>query len=651
MKKILSEILIGLALMYYLLACVTETPVSFGEEIPNNLSGEVEAVKFSSRQSASKSSTRTTENSQWEEGDAVGIYMLRDASDDIDNSNFIQYMLSSNKKYVANLSSGEAEFKPATPNQLIIYPENHEIPLRFIAYYPHSNNVFNNYCTIDLSDQSNPSAIDFLYSRNARNHTIDQGTVNLHFKHILSKVIINIHKEEGTKINTSNMLAYIQGASSVANFNLADGSFTTTYTPGEGFPLLGIKATAAPASQTNSVMSDTAFQALVFPTDNLSGIKFEFVNNVTSYSYSPNDPQSNITEFEAGKVYTFWAKLNLPDSMLIIESASITDMDLITHENVGIAVADAGDYHNYVYPNRKDSMRVAYIPGGKQFTMGHSPAHKADKYTIATPHEVIISRGFLMGQTPVTNAQYVRFLNSGDIKITVTNNKRYLQANTDSLLGTTAGLVNICDTYTGGTLCSRITFKDGIASVSGTYANHPVYNVSWYGAMAYAKWAGGNLPTEAQWEYAARGDATSSYIDGTDNGSDMAQYAWYGQGTSGGKTNPVGMLKPNSWGLYDMFGNVWEWIRDTVTMGEDSEDADYPLDVPADIPVEDPCTHATKGTLIHPIRGANWTGHTSDNKGKLAIEFRNSVTKTTSNYTGGLDYALYVGFRVVFHAD
>ncbi|MFQ5780896.1 MAG: formylglycine-generating enzyme family protein, partial [Nitrospiria bacterium] len=77
------------------------------------------------------------------------------------------------------------------------------------------------------------------------------------------------------------------------------------------------------------------------------------------------------------------------------------------------------------------------------------------------------------------------------------------------------------------------------------------------------------LPTEAQWEYAAKSGGKSEKMAGTSSESELGAYAWY-KGNAGGKTHPVGQKRPNGLGLYDMSGNVWEWLRDWY--GEDYYD-------------------------------------------------------------------------------
>ena len=104
----------------------------------------------------------------------------------------------------------------------------------------------------------------------------------------------------------------------------------------------------------------------------------------------------------------------------------------------------------------------------------------------------------------------------------------------------------------------------------GWVDDHPMVMVSWEEANAYAKWAGKRLPTEAEWEYAARSRGKKMLWPGTNDSTELKQYAWYadkdvdamvreerevGEGT----TQPVMERKPNELGLYDMAGNAWEW--------------------------------------------------------------------------------------------
>ena len=96
----------------------------------------------------------------------------------------------------------------------------------------------------------------------------------------------------------------------------------------------------------------------------------------------------------------------------------------------------------------------------------------------------------------------------------------------------------------------------------------PVINVSWRDALAYVGWLSAQtgesyrLPTEAEWEYAARAGSTTAYSWGNEIGHNRANCDGCGSQWDNEQTAPVGSFSPNAWGLHDMHGNVWEWVQD-----------------------------------------------------------------------------------------
>jgi serine/threonine-protein kinase len=167
-----------------------------------------------------------------------------------------------------------------------------------------------------------------------------------------------------------------------------------------------------------------------------------------------------------------------------------------------------------VRDNPKDGLKYVWIPPGT-FMMGCSPGD-SECFDFEKPsHQVTITKGFWMGQTEVTVAAYRRFAGS-----------------------------------TGRQMPDAPNFNAGWNN-----QDMPIVNVSWDDATAFCGWAGGRLPTEAEWEYAARGGSTEARYGNLD------ELAWDNQ-NSGGQTHDVAQKRANGFGLYDMLGNVWEWVND-----------------------------------------------------------------------------------------
>jgi len=219
----------------------------------------------------------------------------------------------------------------------------------------------------------------------------------------------------------------------------------------------------------------------------------------------------------------------------------------------------------------------AWIEPG-EFWMGATPDDTEAGEDEKPQHRVRITKGFWLAEAPVTVASYKRFVQEKGLAMPPAPD----------------------------------------FNPEWSKHDHPVVSVTWHDATAYCEWAGTRLPTEAEWEYPARGGQDGlKYPWGNELTPQYANYypsKWNG-------TSPVNSYPPNAWNLYDLAGNVWEWVADWYGK-------DYYATLPPDDAVDDP--HGPQFGVARVLRGASFDYGTGD----LRVARRNS-------------YGPYAKFKVI----
>lgn len=239
----------------------------------------------------------------WNANDEVGIYMMNAGSG-------IEAATAQNKKYIAQTNGTLT----AAPGNGIYLPESGNVD--FIAYYPYTTSVSGNKLAVNVSDQSNPAAIDLIYSNGTKGVAATTATpISLGFTHQLTKVTLNVTKDE--TIETLNGLGVnIKGISTEGEFNLADGTLTATAGTNNKDVAMYIDAQGTTATATAIILPTAA------STDQTS-LNLTFNLNGQSFTHTISDASI----FEKGKNVSFYANLSINNGKPVVTIGAATIED------------------------------------------------------------------------------------------------------------------------------------------------------------------------------------------------------------------------------------------------------------------------------------------------------------------------------------
>lgn len=255
-----------------------------------------------------------------------------------------------------------------------------------------------------------------------------------------------------------------------------------------------------------------------------------------------NDSESSQEHFKSSKVLATTHSAAVPAQKVVNQDENAASLKPILHvaqlERPETDL-DPGSVFNidttvkFYVPERKEIKNTQplltdmIIVHGGDFFRGSNDGNRDE-----VPRHQVTLDSFAIDIHPVTNEQFVRFLEA-------------MGGEKDS---NHHDIIRLRD--------SRIKRSGGRVSIESGYSKHPVVGVTWYGAVAYAKWVGKRLPTEAEWEISAYGGLEGAlYQTGDDIEKTQANFF-------SADTTPVMSYAPNGYGLYDMAGNVYEWCHD-----------------------------------------------------------------------------------------
>ncbi len=577
--------------------------------------------------------SRLADTGEWELNDEVGIYMQY-ANTSLEHENIL--FAARNLPYkVVNTSTGAL----ASDDRILYYPQ--EGAVDFVAYYPYTT------ATSASDEYKIPLEVnkDVLYSKVTGKSAADPN-VSFPFTHKMAKVTLNIKHgwgaftaEDIQNMTTSNVV--FTGMPTKGELILDGGTTTVESTSVDDFNP-SVKLT------TPAEGYEASFSALFVPHQGTeyAGRELQLTVAGEELAWEMSDSE----DFAAGMHYVYNITVN--DTRLVIECTTITPWTTQLIED-GKANFDPG-------------VEVVHVPaaGNKFYMQAKHTTHGSYAGWVG------FTQDYYMSKYEVTNEQYVEFLNSlpkDKLKVITVQSKEsttgpnhtyYLLAyETKDYAGksmNTASENPILLKISTDEPESRMIYYNSTTKKFSTpdeYKNLPVLYVGWFGANEYALWAGGQLPTLAQWQYACGGaiEKPAEYYNSDMTAENLQDYCnCSGYNNTGSVKTPtiVGSYAEKDkhpLGLCDMYANAMEWCLDKSVPFIESGTEDAPL--------MDPIGIESRGTTTIYEKGRIMSGSSLNTKSNGIITYGYTMrlidTWNTDNFNGGA-FSSITGFRIIF---